>query len=448
MFYNFIDAYNGLILRTHQSDHNTFSQSVYASFSSSLDATVFVFKHITDSSVSLPWLQTAPWVYDKTVRMALQGHIPATDYYEAWRRPARPNEEIVLGGPGSMQKMYVVMTRMTPSVDVVYVNPHAPFNRMQFLNLLVEFGFPWLILFSLVVHFMHTRLRWQLDMIPSYLTEKQLPQLSSLAWIEINKKLGLPNTDHKYVHLLASAFISHMKTKDNIQTRRALYYMTAIVKMLIASPFIVSFAHGIACVARVAPSSVGFGIMFLAESVMLGVFSVGTWSAQGWRMTRMVLGGLSLSFVGLFVFMLCTVYADVLPTSLFGVTAVMLSLNMLPMVAIAFINDRHLRAAYVKLAAVAKKNAALIIAQQDYTQAGASNVVGADEAREEDDELSAIAAKEGMRKKVRISLVEAKLPWLTDMTQSIQVCPRARPRALCGWWFGPRALTGEGCLAE
>ena len=433
-FYNFRDAYNGLILRTRSADHNTFTGPVYATFTSNLEADVFVFKHIRDTKVNLRWLQQAPWSHDQTVRMATATASPSTDYYECWRRHIAAGEVVALGGPNNAQVMYVVVVRMADSVDVVVVDPHLPFARLAFLSLLAEFGIPWAILMGIVVHFMHTRLRWQLDLIPSYLTEKQLPQLSSKAWVEINKKLGLPNMDHKYVHLLASAFISHLKTKDNIKTRRALFYMTMIIRMLIASPFIVSFAYGIACVASVPPRSVGFGIMFIASSFSLGVFSVGAWNAQGWRMTRGVLLGLFLSFMGLFLFLLCAVYADVLPTSLFSITAVMLSLNMIPMVAIAFINDRHLRAAYTKLASVAAKNAALIIAQQDYTQAGASAAAGAEEAQEEDDELAVIAAKGGMRRKVRISLVESKLPWLTDMTQRIAVRAymRVRCRRACG----------------
>ena len=229
--------------------------------------------------------------------------------------------------------MYVVVLRGRVEVtapaecDLISVNYVA----------LVTASMPFVLLFvPAVVYvwwFMHHKLRYRLDHIPSYLVSMTL------------------SDENKKRNILGAILLSYHDTSDPTHRyfRRSLYWVEMTIWVLMLSPLVLWTAWALTLIITITPRTLGVFWLFFGNAVMISVASVLQWRAQGWRMTRGVQRGLQVSFALLLVYQMVVALLDPCGMTFFGITAAHLVINMVLMVYVNFLNSHHVEDAFVEI---------------------------------------------------------------------------------------------------
>jgi hypothetical protein len=150
-------------------------------------------------------------------------------------------------------------------------------------------------------------------------------------------------------HILASALmLSYHESKNNIEFRRALYFAALSVRGLCLTPLVILWAWGVVAMHTVNPPAVGWALLTLGTSAILGLFGLSLWKRLGWRMTPLSRGCLGVSvllgilFVAGSVFVSPSVLKGGRPVDLRALSVVFATLNLIPLIFRAFTSDRAL----------------------------------------------------------------------------------------------------------
>ena len=238
------------------------------------------------------------------------------------------------------------------------------FDRETFFQLLMEYGFANFFYAWLVANFL-IKMQFRLDRIECFLLE------------------AMKTPEGKKPNLLQGLFLSFTVDGDgptddpkNTSFRRNLYYATRIVYIIISVPFLILFCFGAVCASRVQPPAVGFALIFVGYPCFIMWIATHKWDILGWRLSKDVLFMFQLSFLMLLVYLVISPIIDPaylikgMPVDTFSVTCVTLTINMLPMMAITFLNDAELAKSFKSMAAIASKNKKLSRAKDKLKKIG------------------------------------------------------------------------------
>ena len=243
------------------------------------------------------------------------------------------------------------------------------FDRDTFIGTLFQFQLPNALLVLLLLPFL-IKTKFRHELMLAWLVSREMPNCPNKQVRDINRKLG-KSLSSEGKHMVASLFTSHLATRGNAEFRRNLFYMSVIIKMFIFLPLLIVISHGIVCIAVVQPTNVGVGILLCGPALLLASYAFGQWYHGGWRMTRLALRLFVTSGLLLLLFMIIVVLADPEDLSLFAITAVMLTINLMPMVWIAFANDSQLKKSFKQITAAVTKNEKLSAARAKFKNLGA-----------------------------------------------------------------------------
>lgn len=121
-----------------------------------------------------------------------------------------------------------------------------------------------------------------------------------------------------------------------------------MVQVLCLSPLVVLWAWGIVAMHVVNPPAVGWALLTLGTSAIVGTYGVCLWKRLGWRMTalsRSCLGAsafLGVCFLAGVVFVSPAVVKAGLPVDLRSLSVVFATLNLIPLIFRTFTSDRAL----------------------------------------------------------------------------------------------------------
>jgi hypothetical protein len=164
--------------------------------------------------------------------------------------------------------------------------------------------------------------------------------------------------------------MTYLHTPANRLFRRNMWYFTRGVQMFIAAPFLLLFVMGCIAVDTVAPKLVGLGMMFAVPALGLIAYGFALWILNGWRMMRSVAWMFAGGMLLLLFYNVLVVFHDPAPFSLFAAAAAFLTLNMLGMVWIAFMNDPQLKKSFKQVIASLTKNQKMNVVRNKFKALG------------------------------------------------------------------------------
>ncbi|KAA0150485.1 hypothetical protein FNF29_05288 [Cafeteria roenbergensis] len=368
----FASARGGMIVRTRNQDRLEFLPAEYLTFSINFRAVVFVFRRQLDFEATEPaWLQPATgWQLTTrpAVRMAVgtPGGLVSTEttsLYRAYNKSFAPGSVITVDGARQgvdpavePPAMYAVVVRHVPDSDELPPVPSKEFDRVKFLELLIEFQLPNVILALILVSFLR-QINYDPSLIEAWFASRILPDPPHPEARDVNRQLGTFSAeDRSRMSLTASLFLAHGATSRNLQFRRNMFWAGTLARALLGAPLVVTLAHGIVTAAVVRPPQVGWGVILVGEAMWLGAFAVGRWRHAAWRMDAATLSLFGTSLALVLAYLVVVVFVDPLDVSAFSLTAVLLTLNMLPLVWLAFHADPGLRTSLDSIATTSRRN--------------------------------------------------------------------------------------------
>ncbi len=210
----------------------------------------------------------------------------------------------------------------------------------------------------------------RLDHIPVYLLSLNLPTNKDPSAVFIANRLGLKIEDPPNPHLAAALLMTHLHTPANRVFRRNMWYLTKAVQMVVLAPFLLVFVFGCIAVKSVSPSTVGLGIVFALTGILLMFYAGALWVTNGWRMMRSVAWMFAGAFILLVFYNVLVVFKDPAPFSLFSATAAFLTMNMLGMIWIAFMNDPQIKKSFKQVTASLTKNHKIDVVRSKFRALG------------------------------------------------------------------------------
>ena len=254
----------------------------------------------------------------------------------------------------------IIMVPLTYQGDI-FRDTSKIFDRETFFQLVYEFGFANILYGWLVANFL-LKLDFRLDRIECFLLD------------------SLKTPENQEPNILQGLFLEFSPSGEfdptNLTFRRNLYYATLIVKIIISLPFLILFCFGAVCAYRVQPPAIGFALIFVGYPCFIMYISVEKWDRLGWRLSSDLLFLFKISFVMLMVYLIISPITDPsylikgLPVDTFSVTCVSLTINMLPMMAIAFLNDTELAKSFKSMNAIVSKNKSITRAKNKLKKNG------------------------------------------------------------------------------
>lgn len=415
-FASFVPARGGVILKTKNAD-KAFAGDKYVTFTISQPSDMYVFRTVEAVDLSptpaLPsWMSSDNGWSRSATQLAVRGG-GGTARYRGYVKSFRAGS-VTLGGPSAgttpSRYMYVVVAQMQPMPADSPADPGKIFDRSVYLRLLPQFLVPFVILFFIVFKFLH-KIRFRLSFIPSYLLGFTLPDVAHKEIREINAALGIPPLNSHTAHLVSTCFRPHLHAVAGLEFRRNVFYVTNIIKGLIFLPLLVLIMFGIVVAVEVRPVTVGLGHIFMGSGVMIAGFASYRWHYTGWRVTRSIALLFAVAFGLVLWSQLLTVFTDPADgISLFAITSAFLTLNMMPMVWIAFTNDSSLKRSLAQVTASITKKKKIQAAKKRFQNLGALGlrlaVTGKDLRKAED--AAAVEGTEGWARKK----AEMELPWV------------------------------------
>jgi hypothetical protein len=351
-YFRFENATGGISVMVHAADRNI-KQKEYFEMSWNYPMEMYVFREQEDfEKRPLEWLEGAGFEQTRVYSQFVGAQGSDDDMRAVKRAFDNPlGGSFTFGGnsfkyeKGEMNKMYSVVVKMLPG------NPPPPykyakdFDREKFWSNIWQFGVIGAILLGLVLRFVGGELNFRLDRIEAWLC-----------------RLSVEGDDRT---ILAGLFLCYdgddpdddSDDGPNAEFCRHLYWAKRAVYVIVALPVLQIFVFGIVLVGTVQPLTLGFSLLFVGYPAIICFVCMHLWQKQGWRMSRFILGALILCLTLLFLFVCMAPFIDpgVLIEGgyldLFSITCVFMTLNLLPTMAIAVINDTALSASFKQLAA-------------------------------------------------------------------------------------------------
>ena len=204
-------------------------------------------------------------------------------------------------------------------------------------------------------------------------------------------------------------------SRFNKEWRRSLYYGRKVMQCVIATPGLILFTHGICLAYNSTPPGAGFCLAFIGNAVLITWFGFKEWISQGWRPDDGVIFKLFTAFMLVFVFLVTStfvspqVWYEGEPVSLFNITAVFMTLNMMPMIWLCFVGDHKLIKTFQQLNRVVHKNSKLQAVREKFGGQSMGLAMGMEKAehasRRTRHNAAAGGEEEGQRSKAFASLV-------------------------------------------
>jgi hypothetical protein len=240
--------------------------------------------------------------------------------------------------------------------------------RTVFIQVAGQYCLTFTALMFLVVRYLR-RMHWRVERVQSFLAEKianQNGQLSAAAPHIVATVKDKPHatgpqgkdkapTKAKKADIVAQLFFCYGDGVNNDQFRRNFFNATCAVNVVIASPVLILVSWGVTSILLVTPSAFGFGVLFLGIDALGGTYAAVIWVRTGWRMTLRLF---SLTCFGAFVFLFSSTFADPKvyvggeELDFFSLSAIFLTLNMMPIIWLAFSNDSKLSKSLKQVIAV------------------------------------------------------------------------------------------------
>ena len=361
---NFREAYGGIMFQTSTEDRS-FTGNQYAQFQLTHGADIFLFRSDDDySSRNLSWILRDKYVLDPLLKMQIRSAVGENGrIFRGMRRSMMEAGLLQLGGnnnvsydnpvqPGAPSldtTPYVMVARMHAGTDDIPVVYAKNFDAFGFLTLFIQFGFANFFYAILVASFLQ-EIQLRPECIPGYLVGTR-KTVENYGLADQNAALGTAKTPN----VLGGLFLCfHMRQNDekdptNLQFRRHLFYAEWIVYIIVSLPFLILVIFGVTCAAIVRPPALGFSLVFVGTSFFLMWLGFRKWDAQGWRMTPGIMRAFQLAYALLNIYLMITPALD--PAVLYANQAVdffssacgFFTLNLMPMMAIAFMNDPKLK---------------------------------------------------------------------------------------------------------
>ena len=256
-----------------------------------------------------------------------------------------PKAQIEAGSNLKPRKMYTVfiVPRIGPAPFIPEVDFDYSLDISALIFTFIQFGIMFGVTFYFTEMHLSKNLNYRLDRIETFLVTRTLT-----------------GTEKNVIHLL---FASYMLTENNVEFRRNLYYAKMAVKVAMMTPFVILWAWGMAAAAIVNPPAVGFAIMFVGTAALLVWYGFKLWTLNNWRMSSTSLYCLGGSFLCVLVYAVATAFVD--PAVLVGgkavdfiaISVVFGTLNVMPLLAMAFLNDNKLRRSAKQLIMVIEASA-------------------------------------------------------------------------------------------
>ena len=363
---NFREASGGLLFQTSTEDRS-FKGEKYAQFQLTHGAEIFLFRSDDDyQSRNLTWVLRDNYVLDPLIKMQFRSAIGANGrIFRGLRRSIMKAGLLEIGGNNNLSPdypvatgiyaksldttPYVVVARMHQGTDDIPVVYNKEFDAMGFLSLCIQFGVA-NVLYAILVGSFLQEIQLRPECIPAYLVATK----SSVEnYGKVDQKTALGTA--KVPNILGSLFLCfHMTQNDasdptNLEFRRNLFYAEWIVYIIVSLPFLILVIFGVTCAAIVKPPALGFSLVFVGSSFFLMWLGFRKWDAQGWRMTSGIMRAFQLAYALLAVFLMiapaldpAVLYANQ-AVDLFSAACGFFTLNLMPMMAIAFMNDPKLK---------------------------------------------------------------------------------------------------------
>ncbi|KAJ0397281.1 hypothetical protein P43SY_006541 [Pythium insidiosum] len=372
-----------------------------ARVSFNFDADVFVFRRVDDAASQPEWLNTS-FGWSETREYAQLVGVVGDFQAVTQRFKAHPKNQYgdalglgIITGPNVAQdykdntlSMYLIIAQPLETFDVVPATYSKDIDRVAFGNVFLQFAPTFFLLLTMVVKFLR-RMNWRLERVESYLAEKVVeqedpqrqrqqqdkdkprnakPAVSSQVnakksvWGKSKPAAASPSPASKSLHsgqdMVASLFLCYKQSHLNAEFRHNFFYATAAIYVVIASPLLMLVSWGVTSILIVTPPAFGFGLIFLGLGTMAAVYGTIRWVRMGWRMTNAVLATYVTAFTCAFVFLFAATFAD--PRvfvggehlDFFALSCIFLTLNMMPMLWIAFTNDAKLAKSLTQVIAV------------------------------------------------------------------------------------------------
>ncbi|RLN15213.1 hypothetical protein BBJ28_00012554 [Nothophytophthora sp. Chile5] len=389
-YYRMDQSQGGLLLRSSSTSNNDkantsliddFGFAPYARVTFNFPTQLFVFRRVDDAVSAPEWLDTSfGWVETREYAqlMDVAGDFRAVaqnisahainKYGDAEGRGFVTGANLRANYSDTTLSMYFIVAVPHESLDVVATVYSKEFSRVAFLEVSLQFVPNLVFLLALVLRYLQ-RMRWRVERVQSYLAGKVVRSATGEAISTIvdapaktktkDKTASTPTkTKRPKPDIVAQLFFCYGDGVDNAQFRRNLFYATCAVTVVIASPVLILLAWGVTCILLVTPPAFGFGLVFLGIGALGGIYAAASWVRTGWRMTTRTLQLFALAFLGAFVFLFSSTFADPKvyvggeDLDFFSLSSIFLTLNMMPLIWLAFTNDSKLSKSLAQVVAV------------------------------------------------------------------------------------------------
>ncbi|GMF45269.1 unnamed protein product [Phytophthora fragariaefolia] len=398
-YYRMSDSQGGLLVRSMSTSNNnkgntslihTYGYAPYARVTFNFAAQLFVFRRVDDEASSPEWLNTTfGWVETreyaqlkdvagdfKAVAQNVTPHL-INKYGDAEGRGNITGANVRLNYADTTLSMYFIVAVPHESLDVIAAVYSKEFSRKIFLQVSGQYGLTFTFVMILVLRYLQL-VHWRIERVESFLAKKVVnpnEQLSVAASAQTNaakmkdklnpveaNKTGpmreKVKTKAKKPDIVAQLFFCYGDGENNAQFRRNLFYATWAVEIVIASPMLMLMSWGVTSILLVTPPAFGFGIIFLGIGALGGIYAAAVWVRTGWRMTARTLHLFAMAFFCAFVFLFSSTFADPKvyiggeDLDFFSLSCIFLTLNMMPIIWLAFTNDSKLSKSLKQVIAV------------------------------------------------------------------------------------------------
>jgi hypothetical protein len=313
------------------------NDSKYVNIKCNFPFDMYIFRSTVDfNNYELPWINKLKFENTQTYMQFKGAKNSDGDLRAVKKTFTSVNGTVVtLGGnsegydPGTMESMYSVLVKLVPTVDPPPYQFAKKFDREKFFQLFWQFAIVDVIFFSLVYHFMKYKVNMRVDRIAAWISQQTFEgkERNILAGLLLSRDDRSPNDP------------------SNAEFRRNIYWVEQSIKILIATPFVILFSFGLCCATLSEPRTLGFALVLVGYPLATVFGAMYIWKNQGYRMTKSIILAVVLSFISIQIFTIVAVFIDPAVSQdgesvdIFSITTVLLTLNTLPMMAIAYIND-------------------------------------------------------------------------------------------------------------
>ena len=357
-----VDPYNpryshimgGLFVQTNTQDSNKNLHGPFMTITSNLDAQVYVLRKSDDFEFKPSWLTDESIWTPSAARMSQFGvdvDLNPSSEFKSMTAALLKDTEFEFGYPAEdmydvhqMESMYVVVVVMNVTEYADEKPYRTAFQKDDFFWLLIEM----LVLASPFIMMQVTfwqRIGWRVDRIECGL-------------------LHSAGRGHE-VDLIALVLKSTYQngSKANLDFRRNLYYLTFGARVVLLVPVILCVSYSFVMAFVTVPLSAGIFVFCAGIGLTLICASFVSWRSSGWRMSdgKIKLFGLGVGF--LYAFLLVSVCYDMrvtdagMPYSIFSVSCVAFSANIIPMIYLFFVDNDQMHNALKQLQRIVNKHA-------------------------------------------------------------------------------------------